>query len=67
MTRPPLLLLPLVVLGFAVAGCGGGSNSTKGGFETTTSVTTTEATTDAMTEATTEAALPRRTAANSPG
>jgi hypothetical protein len=50
-----LLLLPLVALGFAVAGCGGGSNSTKGGFETTTSATTTEATTGATTEATTEA------------
>ena len=53
MTRAPLLLIPLVALGFAVAGCGGGSDSTKGGFETTTSATTTEATTGATTEATT--------------
>src|SRR4051812_29892633 len=45
----------LVALGFVVAGCGGGSNSTKGGFETTTSATATEATTETTTETTTEA------------
>ena len=46
MRRTPILALALAVLGFAVAGCGGGSS--KGSFPTTTETTlgpTTEATT----------------------
>ena len=63
MTRTPFLLIPLVALGLAAAGCGGGGDSnSQGGFQTTTSTVTTEATTEA---ATTEAATTEATTTTS--